>query len=373
MSKKGKEKCKDEPETVGQPRGGAMSGRAEWRSKSQNATVGSGKKSPHGGPRPNNPPLDHSPRTHKSGNPRSKKAGKRGGPARGGDKAVAVAARDAVSQQDGLKDALREQVLKTDEQEEVNMHLRRDLTSVTDNLKQAEEKLGLHRNAISTKNDEKQKNFLCQYEEDSGRALTLFILMTVVFPFLFVGYMAVVEEAFDILGAWWFVIAMAVYQVAAVFLDRYVCAKRGYRSIFSKRITISYSAVTQEEWDDLDRRADDMSLRELKHVDPRYSVIACRKTLNGILINRNSFEELTGVPDYLLISHELLSQVTTPKIMMADDALVVSDRLAAALKTTHTVNVDRDKYQQGDDVAGNTKKVALALWHQTRQRAVQDF
>jgi len=372
MSKKGKEKCKDEPETAGPLHGGATSRRAEWRSKSQNATVGNGKKLPHGGPQPNNPPLDHSPRTYKSGNPRSKKAGSRSGPARGGDKAVAVAARDAVSQQDGLKDALREQAEETRVAQEANVHLRRDLTSVTDDLKCAETKLGMHRNAVSQIHVDKQKNFLCQWQDETKRATLMFILLTVVVPLAWM-WMLIYVGMFLTWCSWQGVTASLLYQILAVLADRHYCAMRGYRSVFCKRITHSYSAVTQQEWDDIDRRADDMSLRELKHVNARYSVIAYRKTLNGVLLNRNTFGELTGAPDYLLISHELLAQITIPKIMLTDDVLVVRDRLLAAVKTTHTVNVDRDLFQEGEDVAGNTLEVAFGLWYQNRQRRTRCF
>lgn len=185
--------------------------------------------------------------------------------------------------------------------------------------------------------------------------------------------MAVYLDQFEYLMCWQCVVAGLLYQVAAVFADRYLCAKRGYRSKFCERTTHSYSSMTNKDWDDVDRRADAMSLRELKHVNARYSVVAYRKTLNGVLLNTDTFGKRTGVPDYLLISHELLAQLTTPNVMLTDEPLVLRDRLLASVKTTHTVNLDKDLYQQGEDVAGNTVEVAQGLWYQNRQARTRCF
>jgi len=131
--------------------------------------------------------------------------------------------------------------------------------------------------------------------------------------------------------------------------------------------------MTNKDWDDADRRADAMSLRELKHVDARYSVVAYRKTLNGVLLNTDIFGQLTGVPDFLLISHELLAQLNTPNVMLTNDPLVVQERLLTSVKSIHTVNIDKDLYQQGEDVAGNTVEVAQGLWYQNRQARTRCF
>jgi len=71
------------------------------------------------------------------------------------------------------------------------------------------------------------------------------------------------------------------------------------------------------------------------------TAVAYRKTLNGVLLNEDTFGRRTGVPDYLLISHELLAQMTTPNIMLTEDPLVLKDRLLVSVKTTHTVNIDK--------------------------------
>jgi len=371
MPKKQKEKCKDEPENNGPAQSGDMS--PVWSRSTHRGTQKGGKKSkPTGSPKRDNPPLDHSPRTFKSGNLKKKGAGNRGGPARGGDKAVVVALKDAVAQADGLKDALHEQADETRVAQDANMHLRRDLTSVQEDLKQAETILGQRRNRVDQIHVDRQKKFHCQWQDETAEAYFTFWLFVVVFPAIFVG-MAVNLGVFESLMCWQWMVVSLLYQVAAFYADRYLCAKRGYRSKFCQRTTHSYTSMSSQDWDDVDRRADAMSLRELKHVDARYSVIAYRKTLNGFLLNEDKFGRRTGSPDYLLISHELLAQITVPAVMLTDDPLVVQDRLLASVKTTHTVNIDKDLYQEGEDVAGNTMEVAQGLWYQSRQRRVRCF
>jgi hypothetical protein len=280
--------------------------------------------------------------------------------------------KDAVDQAAGYKTALHAQAEETRVQEETNRHLRRDLTNVQEDLKQAEKRLGDNRNRIDRYHDTQRKTFHCQWQDETAEATFTFWLFVLGFPVIFIGF-ATYLEMFEDLMCWpWMVVSM-LYQVAAVFADRYLCAKRGYRSKFCKRTTHSYSSLTNVDWDDVDRRADAMSLRELKHVDARYSVVAYRKILNGVLLNEDTFGKRTGVPDYLLISHELLAQLTTPNVMLTEDALVLKDRLLVSVKTTHTVNMDKDLYQQGKDVAGNTVEVAMGLWFQNRQARKRCF
>jgi len=366
------EKCKDEPETAsGKPRGGTS--RKPVKSvSSPKAGKKVGEKSPPSGKQTrDNPPLDHSPKTTKAGNPR-RKGGRKTGASRGGDKATAWAVKDAVSQADGLKDALHEQTEETRVAQDAAMHLRRDLNDVQEDLKQAEKRLGDKRNAVDQFHEQKRKHFHCQWQDETAEATFTFWLFVLVLPAIFVS-MAFHLDQFECLMCWQWMVASMLYQIAAVFADRYVCAKRGYRAKFCKRTIHSYSSMTNKDWDDADRRADSMSLRELKHVNARYSVIAYRKTLNGVILNTDKFGQLTGVPDLLLISHELLAQLTTPNVMLTDDALVVKERLACAVKTIHTVNIDKELYQQGEDVARNTCLVAEGLWMQIQQARPQGF
>jgi len=361
---KGREKCKDEPEDNGPAQSG---GTSPAGSRSNQGARGGYNTPPSGKNARNNPKDDWTPRQR---GPRSnwvKKGGGKNGPSRGGDKAVAAAAQDAVSRADGLKDALREQHEETRVAEQANMHLRRDLTTVTDDLKRAEERLGLLRNRIDQRHDDKRRNFLCEWQDETGRAIALFLTLVCVVPAIFIFLMIYLQQVEELV-CWQAVIAGLAYELIAVLADRYVCAKRGYRTVGTQRITHSFKAMTQEDWDFLDRRADVMSLRKLLHDNARYSVIAYRKSLNGVLLNTDKFGQRTGVPTYSMISHELLAQLTVPTVMYADDWKIVQDRLAVAAKTTHTVNVDCYLYQEGEDVARNTAKVALGLWHQSSQR-----
>jgi hypothetical protein len=366
------EKCKDEPQTAnGKPRGGTNRRREKSVSSPKAGKKAGEKSQPSGKSTRDNPPLDHSPKTYKSGNPK-RKGGSKSGPARGGDKAVAYAVKEAVDQASGLKDALHEQAEETRVAQDAAMHLRRDLNDVQEDLKRAETIIGHNRNRIDVLHEDRRKKFHCSWQDETPEATFTFWLLVLVIPAMFVS-LAVYLDMFECLINWPCVLASMIYQVAAVFADRYLCAKRGYRSKFCKRITHSYSSMTNLDWDDADRRADAMSLRELKHVDAKYSVIAYRKTLNGVLLNTNTFGERTGAPDYFLISHELLAQLTVPTVMLAEDALVLRDRLLASAKTTHTVNQDKNLYQEGEDVAGNTVDVAQGLWYQNRQSRQRCF
>jgi len=368
------EKCKDEPETAsGKPRGGTSRKPGKSVSSPKAGKKVGGKSPPSGKQTRDNPPLDHSTRLTKAGNPR-RKGGKGTGPSRGGDKAAVYAVKEAVDQANGLKDALHEQTEETRVAQDANMHLRRDLNHAQEYLKEAEKRLGDKRNRVDLIHEERRKNFLCKWQDETAEATFTFWLFVLIFPAIFVG-LAVYLDQFEYLMCWQWMVAGLLYQVAAVFADRYLCAKRGYRSKFCERTTHSYSSMTNQDWDDVDRRADAMSLRELKHVDARYSVIAYRKTLNGVLLNEDTFGKLTGVPDYLLISHELLAQMTTPVIMLTDDPLVLKDRLLVSVKSTHTINLDKNLYQEreGGDVAGNTVEVAQGLWYQNRQARKRCF
>jgi len=362
--RKDKEKCKDESEGASRLISGDIPP-AVLRS-SQGGKVGR-KSPPPGAKTRNNPPDDWTPRQRRPSSKGWVKSGGKNGPTRGGTKAVAAAAQDATYQADGLKDALREQSEETRVAREANMHLHRDFMEAKISLADAERKLGLHRKRIDQRHADKIKNFHCSWQDETDRTYWRFIGLCCLIPCMFLSlciYLQLIEE----LICWQFVAAGLTYQVAAVFLDRYLCAKRGLRTIFSKRTTHSFDALTQEDWDALDRRADVMSMRKLLHDDARYSVIAYRKSLNGVLLNVDKFGEHTGAPSYSMISHELLAQLTVPTVMYADDAEVVKGRLAIAAKTTHTVNIDCYLYQESEDVARNTAKVALGLWYQSSQR-----
>jgi hypothetical protein len=377
---KWQEKCKDEAETAsGKPSGGTNRRPATSVSSNKAGKKVGSQSRPSGKSTRDNPPLDFTPKTTKAGNPKVKRRAPKSGGARGGDRALRWAAKEAVTQADALKDTLREQKEETrmaqqdvEVAQEAAVHLRRDLTNVQEDLKQAEKKLELRRNRMDERNALRRKTFHCSWQDETAEATLTFWLFVLIFPAIFVS-LATFFDMIEGLMCWQWVIASMLYQVAAVFADRQLCAKRGYRAKFCKRITHSYDAVSDEEWDDIDRRADSMSLRELKHVDARYSIVAYRKTLNGVNLNTNSFGERTGRPDYLLISHELLAQLTTPNVMLTDDKLVVKSRLDMSVKTIHTVNIDKDLYQQGKDVARNTADVAEGIWYQNRQSRPQLF
>jgi hypothetical protein len=366
-----REKCKDDLETSsGLPNGGTTPQQAGLASKG-----GPGKKVGATSSRPGRPHRDNPPEQfntpRKRGRTASKVARPKGGRS-GGDEALAAAAKDATSQANGLKDALREQANETREAYLANRDLKYDLTCVQEDLKRAQAVLGQRKNAVDLLHEQKRKTFHCEWQDETEASTLSFWLLVVICPAIFL-FLAFYLDQFESLLCWPWAIVSMIYQVAAVFADRYICAKRGYRTMFCERVTHSYTSMTTQDWDEADRRADSMSLRELKHVNARYSVIAYRKTLNGVLLNTDKFGKRTNAPNILLISHELLAQLTTPNVMLTDEASVVRDRLAAAVKSIHTVNVDKELYQHGADVARNTMLVAEGLWMQIQQTRPQGF
>jgi len=370
-SKKGKEKCKDEYEaTTSGPQQCGSTRLVGSPSQSPHTKKGGSRKPSNGAKMRDSPPQQWGPRLTKAGNPKRRHPGK-SGPGRGGYRAVAAAAQDAQSQSSGLKDALREQADETRVAQEANMSLRRNLMEVQEDYKQAQEELGRRKNEIDEYHLDVRKNFLCRWADETAPAYGLLIALTLGLPLMIVA-MAYALEILDVLMQFEVCYALTAYEVLAILIDRFVCTRRGFRSIFSKRATHSYSTTELVDWDTADRRADTMSLRELKHCDAQYGWVQYSHTLNGRNIRRNTFGDLAKA-DPMLISFELLSQITTPTIMLARDALTAWDRMEASAKSTHTVNIDKRLFTTGVNVVKNTLQVAHALWKQEHQAQLGHF
>jgi hypothetical protein len=251
------------------------------------------------------------------------------------------------------------------------MHLHRDLMEVKIELDDAQKELGRRRNWVDQIHADTRKNFHCEWQDETSYAYALFMMLVLLVPMSIV-LAAAHLEVLDILIQWQVLLTIVLYQVAAVYLDRWACTKRGYRSMFSARATHSYSTVDMQNWDTDDRRADTMSLREMKHSDAKYGVVCYRYTLNGCNVRRDMFGRLAEAA-HMLISFELLSQLTTPLVMLARDQETAWERMETSAKATHTVNVDRGLYTAGRDVVGNTLQVAHGLWLQNRQARLGHF
>ncbi len=369
MSYKGKEKCKDEAEaTTSGPQNFGSTRPADSQSKNPQKKGGQGSK-PNGAKTRDNPVEQWQPRQTKAGNPKARRS--KNGRDRGGYKALITAVTDAESNSAGLKDALREQSEETHIQQEANMHLRRDLTETQRVLKEAEEKLGVKRSEIDLKHSDSRKTFRCQWTDSTAQSYKTLILLAVLLPVMFVGA-ALYLGLLEILLQQYMCTLFVIYEGLAVLLDRYLCTKRGCRAIFSARATHSYSTLEMKDWDDVDRRADTMSLRELKHVDPKYGVVKYTHTLNGRNVRRDAFGDLAP-SNLMLISFELLSQLTTPLVMLARDQVTAWDRMEASAKSTHTINIDKDLFTTGCDVVGNTLQVAHGLWLQNHEARLGHF
>jgi len=364
------EKCKDEPESNGKPLVGAITPAAGRRQKKQGQD---GRKSPQPGNRPDNPPLDWTPRNRQKQPKREwvQKGGGKSGPSRGGDKAVAASAADAVSQANGMKDALREQLDVNRMMEEANMNLRRDNMEVSEDLKDANKLLGRRKNAVDAYHLDTRQNFLCTWTDDTPRAWALLVLMAILVPMCCVAS-AYYLELEEILVQWQLWLLFVLYEGVAVLLDRYVGTKRGYRTIFSNRATHSYSSAGLVDWDFEDRRSAAMSLGEMRYADARYGLIQYRHTLNGRNVRRDAFGKLAEAPK-MLMSYKLLSQITTPTIMLARDQATAWDRMEYSAKSMHAVNIDSELFTDGKDVVGNTIQIAHGLWLQSHQARCGHF
>jgi len=372
-SKKGKEKCKDDKEC---PESGPVQSGTTLPegslSRNPDSRKGGQKWQPAGAKKRDNPAEQWGPRQFRSGNPkpRQRHPGKNG-PGRGGDKAYRVAVKDAVANSEGLQDALHEQAEETRIAQDANIHLESELLEVQEDLKQASQELGQRRNWVDQIHADTRRNFRCEWQDETQCAYALFIVMVLLVP-LCVCLAAVHFEMLDILIQWQVLLTIAIYQMAAVYIDRCICTKRGYRSFFSARATHSYSTVEMQDWDTGDRRADTMSLRELKHKDAKYGVVRYQHTLNGVSVRRDTFGRLAEAA-HMLISFELLSQLTTPLVMLARDQVTAWERMETSAKSTHTVNIDKDLFVASRDVVGNTLQVAHGLWLQNHQARLGHF
>lgn len=272
---------------------------------------------------------------------------------------------DGISQEKALKDAFSEQVEETNLARDAMFSAKRDAQEARAERDEAHAKLGVLETKIDDFHAREESRFKLQYQEETGRTYWLFILLICLVPIIFFFFSTLVLDA-DLFTTH-FGIAWLLYEIGAIFVDRYISAKRGYATVLCSRITNTYLSVSQLEWDRADRRADVMALRELIHSNARYAIIKHVRSLNGVCINQDFNGIVTGEPSFLLMSHELLSQLTVPTIMLADDIETVRQRVLASAKTTHTVNIDRNLYKCGFDVVGDTEELALANWMQIRQ------
>jgi len=367
---KKKEKCKDEPEINGSQQCGATSPAA---GRCQQKQGRDGRKSPQPGNQRDNPKEGWAaPKNRRKGpKPTWAPKGGKNGPTRGGDKAVAAAAADATSQALGLKDALREQAEETRVQEDTNRNLRRENFQILEDLKEKEKALGLRRNQVDDYHLDTRKNFACKWADETPRAWALFVLLVFLVPLSIVA-LAFYLELEEILIQWQLWLLFVLYEGDAIIFDRYVSTKRGYRAIFSARATHSYSSVELVDWDLDDRRAAAMSLGEMKYADAKYGLVQYNHTLNGRNVRRDTFGKLAKA-DTMLMSYKLLSQLTTPMIMLARDQETAWDRMECSAKAMHAVNIDSELFTDGKDVVGNTLQIAHGLWLQSRQAKLGHF
>jgi hypothetical protein len=128
-----------------------------------------------------------------------------------------------------------------------------------------------------------------------------------------------------------------------------------------------YTVLEYVDGDAEDRRADSMSLQELKHMDAQYAMVRVGiKTQDIPPLYKN---------EEMLVSLELMAQIMAADTICTEvtDAEMYS-RLLHRARTCHTVNINRYlSLNGGIDVVGNTCRLAFALWSDRKSNTVQDF
>jgi len=147
----------------------------------------------------------------------------------------------------------------------------------------------------------------------------------------------------------------------------------GKRNLFSPRIRHCYAMVSLTNYHHPDLRADSMSMTEIKHANAIYGLVEYTIRLNGRLINKDVWGKLTHRPGQMLISMELLAQLSTPTCMQSTDEKTVQMRLESFAKSHHAVNTDKYLSWKKHDVVGSTTTVALGVWKDRLEHRVGYF
>lgn len=148
---------------------------------------------------------------------------------------------------------------------------------------------------------------------------------------------------------------------------------RFFTNVRAPRIKHQYKMIELTNYHHPDMRADVMAMGDLKHADAIYGLVEYTVRLNGVLINKDAWGQLTGQPGQMLISMELLAQLCTPTCMQSSDQSVTQLRLESFAKSIHSVNVDRYLSWRIHDVVGNTVTTALGVWKQRLEQRVGYF
>jgi hypothetical protein len=147
---------------------------------------------------------------------------------------------------------------------------------------------------------------------------------------------------------------------------------QGVAQTISKTLTpyvgdFSFSIEETCPADAIDMRPDSMKLQELKHLDAKYARVKVSVQVSDAPIMYQD--------EVMLVSLEMLSQVMTPDVLLAEvEAPEMYSRLLHKARTTYGVNINRlIAIQTGVDVVENTCRLAFALWSAKEKNIVKDF
>jgi len=282
---------------------------------------------------------------------------------------------DLQAQEKGARDALVEISADRDEAAKAVVYLTRD-------LKESTRKVEIYEASIEAAHKKWANAFEATWSEDAPKSyLYLWCLVPALLFWALIlwvnleDFLADLEWVIDHDDAriQFAVLCQIVYCMCTWWaVDRYLTSC-GKRNLLSPRIRHCYAAVCLTDYLHDDLRADSMSMTEIKHANAIYGLVEYTIRLNGRLINKDYWGELTNRPGQMLISMELLAQLSTPTCMQSTDELTTQKRLESFAKSHHAVNLDKYLSWKKHDVVGNTTTVALGIWKDRLEHRVGYF
>jgi hypothetical protein len=295
--------------------------------------------------------------------------------AAGADAKLKAAFNDLQAQEKGTRDALAEISADKDVAEKANISLRRELQENTLKLEAFE-------TSMQAEHRKWAQNFVATWEEDAPKS---YLYLYALIPALLFWALILWVNLEDCLADLEWVINHddARLQVALFFqyvychvtwwvINRYITSC-GMRNLFSPRIKHEYRMVSLTNYTHPDLRADSMAMSDLKHANAIYGLVEYAIRLNGRLINKDIWGKLTCQPGQMLISMELLAQLSTPTCMQSIDEKTTQARLQSFAKSSHFTNIDKYLSWKKHDVVGSTVTVALGIWKDRLEHRVGYF
>jgi len=293
----------------------------------------------------------------------------------GANAKLSAAFNDLQAQEKGARDALVEISADKDVAEKANITLRRDLQEKALKLEEFETRMQAEHRKWA-------QSFVATWEEDADKS---YLYLVVLLPALLFWALILWINLDGCLADLVWVVNHDDARIQFAVLMQYVYCHLGWwitnryltscgrRNLFSPRIKHEYRMVNLTGYQHSDLRADSMSMTDLKHADAIYGLVEYSIRLNGRLINKDVWGQLTHRPGQMLISMELLAQLSTPTCMQSFDEKTTQGRLQAFAKSSHVTNIDKYLSWKKHDVVGSTVTVALGIWKDRLEHRVGYF